>query len=286
MRTIARSFLLGLALGAVHCDSDETPLSCTDHDATRLFDERIAPLLQSDRQSTCNQCHLSGVNLGLYSHGDACGTMACMVESGIVDLEAPDQSVVLTWILRAEPDSAVVTDEVIAAEHDAMLEWIEYNARCGAQVCPPIDNPCEAAPVQAGSCDVPPAGPSTGSRPFDDGGDCSDATIEAGFAALVYSWRGRCYPCHFDSHTGDPEDAPRWVVDGDCDLGAAASLHEVERLGLLDRADPTQSLLLLKPLAVAAGGVEHGGHDKMDDTSDPAYQDFLKWIELWARCRP
>ncbi|MBK6922114.1 MAG: hypothetical protein IPH07_32280 [Deltaproteobacteria bacterium] len=284
----ARMFLLGVALGATHCDradDDDAPLTCTDEDATRLFDERIAPLLSSERQSTCNECHLSGVNLGLYGQGDPCATMACMVESGIVDLEQPRESVVLSWILRAEPANALITQRVIDAEHDAVLQWIEYNARCGAEVCPSIDDPCGGTQVLAGECEVPNSSQASGARPYEDPGDCSDRTLEEGFAALVYSWRGRCYPCHFDSHDGDPEDAPRWIKDGACDLGSLATMREVVGSGLLDAATPSRSLLLTKPLAEQAGGVVHGGHDKMPSTADPAYQDYAKWIEMWARCQ-
>jgi hypothetical protein len=173
---------------------------------------------------------------------------------------------------------------VIESEYDAMREWIEYNASCGKTVCAPIENPCGAD--TAGTCERPPSHTGSGNRPFDDPGDCRDTTLEAGFATLVYSWRGRCYPCHFDSFVDESVDAPRWISDASCDLGALQTMRNVEERGLLDREDPAQSLLLLKPLAIAAGGVEHGGHDKFAGKDDPAYQDMLAWIERWAACNP
>ncbi len=283
-RRLAAAFCAGLVLAGPQCTrSPEPPRACTDEDALALFDERIAPLFADGRVSTCNQCHLSGVELSLYARGDPCTTMACMVESGVVSLGEPEDSLVLDWILRAEPSSTLITAEVIDAEHDAVLEWIEYNARCGATVCPPIENPCGAA--SASTCEVPLSNDDTGRKPFADPGDCREVTIEAGFAALVYSWRGRCYPCHFDDRPDGNEDAPRWIHTGDCDLGAVETMHDAIELGLLDAANPSQSLLLLKPLAIAAGGVEHGGGDKMHDTEDSAYLDFLAWIERWAQCR-
>jgi len=274
--------VLGLGLGLADCERDEGWV-CSDGESLDLFERRIAPLLSGERQTTCNECHLAGVDLGIYGKGDPCTTMACMVESGIVDLETPDDSLVLDWILRAEPASELITDDVIRAEHDAVLEWIRYNAECGAEVCAPVENPC--GPPPSGSCDVPVSSSGSGRKPWDDPGDCRDATLEAGFGALVYSWRGRCFPCHFDSHVGEPLDAPRWIVDGECNLGALQSMRNVVELGLLDAQNPANSLLLLKPLAVDAGGVEHGGHDKFAGVEDSAYQDFLAWIERWAQCQ-
>lgn len=284
MARVHLGLFLGLCLGAIHCDrADSKPRACTDEDALALFDERIAPLMSGEHQSSCNECHLSGIDLGLYVQGDPCATMACMVDLGIVDLDSPDDSLVLQWIERAAPKSELITADVIEAEHDAMREWIAYNGRCGASVCPPAgDNPC--GDRARGTCEVPGSAPSSGSRTFDDPGDCSDVTLEAGFGALVYSWRGRCYPCHFDSWDAD-FDSPRWISDDACNLGSLQTMRNAIDAGLLDVEDPRRSLLLLKPLAEAAGGVEHGGHDKFADTDDPAYVDFRRWIERWAACQ-
>jgi hypothetical protein len=284
--------VFGFGLAAADCDRAEAEPErvyvCTDDDALDLYEARIAPLLTSDRPSTCNQCHLSGIDLGLYSQADPCATMACMVEQGIVNLDAPDDSLVLSWILRAQdegkgPDSELITDDVVEAEHDAMLQWIEYNAGCGADVCAPVENPCGGTVAQM--CERPPSGANELPREFDDPGDCSEHTLEVGFAALVYPWRGRCTPCHTDAWDGPPEDAPRWMSESGCEVGSLVTMRRVIDTGLVDAANPSNSLLLLKPLAISAGGVEHGGHDKMADTQDPAYVDYLRWIERWAACQ-
>lgn len=270
---------LGLALGSLQCERvNEDTYACTAEDAHALFDRRIAPLLADDRVTSCNECHLSGIDLSLYVGEDPCATMACMVESGIVDLSAPDDSLVLDWVLRADPGSELITPEVIKAEHDAVREWIEYNARCGDLVCDATENPCGRRTTK---CEVPNSSPSTGRRPFENPGDCSDATIESAFATLVYSWRGRCEPCHYSGYDGAPEEAPRWIVEGDCSLGAVKTMRGVIASGLVDPNDPTQSLLLLKPL----NKIPHGGHAKMAGPEDPSYLDFLTWIELWAACQ-
>ena len=118
---------------------------------------------------------------------------------------------------------------------------------------------------------------------FEDPGDCSPVTREALFRHRVYSWRDRCFPCHFDSSKFE---APKWIATGSCELASLTTMHNVMERGLVDLDDPAASLLLLKPLAESAGGVVHGGHDKFVDALDPAYVDFLSWIEREAACTP
>lgn len=283
---LAGGSLTGLVLAACVTDDPKPPPPdrCEDDSSLQIFEQRIAPLLEDDTRTACNECHLAGVDLGLYSpDGDECRTMACMVDAGIVDLDAPEDSTVLEWILRSDPESSLITPEVLAQEREGMLEWIRYQADCGAFVCPQLEDPCGTA-GQAGSCETPASGHDLPSRGFDDPGDCRDVTVERAFNELVYSWRGRCYPCHWDSKSGDPENAPRWVVDDECNAGSLASMRNVLELGLVDFEDPDQSLLLRKPLAEEAGGVEHEGGPKFFDTEDGAYQDFKAWIDLITGC--
>lgn len=257
------------------------PFACEAAEGQALYEKRIAPLLADDRPSTCNECHLSGIDLGLFIQDSPCRTMACMVEKQIVDLEEPSQSVVLQWIERADPASELVTDDMIEEEYAAMLEWIRFSAECGDAVCGDIVDPCGDAPTHD-DCELPSG--MVEPQDFDDPGDCRDLTLEAMFAAKVYSWRGRCFPCHFDDYDGDVE-APRWIHVGECDEGALGTMRNVLERGLVNVDDPTQSKLLLKPLAEYAGGIEHGGHDKFATTEEAAYQDFLYWLERYAQCQ-
>jgi hypothetical protein len=274
----------GLSLGLAHggCErEDGQPAVCREDPDLTLFEDRIAPLLRDGNPSACNECHLAGIDLGLYAKGgDECTTLACMVEVGIVDLDAPQDSLVLDWMMRGDPASPLVTPEVRQAEHDGMLEWIESHAGCRS--CPDIDDPCGRGEAP---CETPASDHELPARGFDDPGDCSDLTVERAFGELVYSWRGRCFPCHYDSQSGAPQNAPRFIADGSCSVGALTSMHNVLERGLVDLAEPDRSLLLQKPLAESAGGVPHEGGDKFFDTADGAYDDFRTWVELYVGCQ-
>jgi hypothetical protein len=288
---MARCSVLGLLpwSAALGCATDEAmagamdepePLACDPESGLELFERRIEPLLAEDRPSSCTTCHLAGLDLGAFVQGDPCTTMACMDAQGLVNLVDPEQSLVLSWIGRATPDSALVTEEVIAQEYAGMLEWIEYSARCGDEACGPIEDPCADRAAQE-VCEVT-FDPLEEPEVFDDPGDCSDATLEGLFQSTVFSWRGRCFPCHFET---EDFDAPKWIRSGNCEIGAVRTMRAVVELGVVDLEDPASSLLLLKPLDEAAGGVPHEGHAKISDTQEAAYVDFLRWLERYAACR-
>ena len=280
MRFLVAVLLSVLTLPA--CTNDDGPNGICREDSTELFDRRVAPILVEDRPSTCNQCHLSGVDLSLFVRDTPCETMSCLVQLELVDLESPDDSLILHWIDRAMPDSALITEQVISAEHEAFREWIVHTAECGGlDACGGVDcgpaepgNQCE---VREGS-DAP---------PFElDPSDCSSIAREDAFLHEVYPYRGRCFPCHFIGSEYGPPEAPRWIDGSDvCGASSLASMNNLLELGVVDFDDPEMSLLLLKPLAEDQGGVVHGGHDKFADKDDMAYVSFLEWIRYEAGCR-
>lgn len=275
---------IAVAAAAASCGPSEVAVQqpnevdC-DVKPSQTFQDRIEPLLVDDNVSTCNQCHLSGVDLSAFVRETPCKTLACLVDQGLVDLEAPAESRILGWIERASPDSELITSEVIQAERDGFLEWIEANSQCrsacaGVTCGDPGDGPTCSTGAHEEVPELPP----------EDRG-CSDTELEQSFFDQVYTWRGRCYPCHFDTETKADQDAPRWLsAKGNCETGSVASFRRVIGLGLIDVAEPKQSLLLLKPLDVAAGGVMHGGGSKFSGAKDPAYASFLSFIEHYAEC--
>lgn len=257
----------------------ESPSSTTAVDCAAesdaLFAQRIAPLLATDRPKTCNTCHLSGVDLEMFVQETPCQTMACLESKGLVSLADPASSIVLQWISRADPSSPLINQQVIDEEYAGFLAWIEETATCG--LCYTGDAPC-GTPTEANCPADDPA-----NDVFEDPGDCSPVTREALFRQNVYSWRDRCFPCHFDSSEFD---APKWIMTGPCDLASLGTMRTVFDRNLIDFDEPAASLLLLKPLAESAGGVEHGGGDKFHDLTDPAYLDIRNWIEREAACTP
>ncbi len=267
--------------GSDESASDGEPIECTPEAGLELYERRIAPLLEDDRPSTCNQCHLSGIDLSMFVQASPCETMACMVDRGIVDLDEPDDSVVLSWIDRATP-SGGITRDTIDTERQAMLSWIEAISTCGDSVCEPVAEPCGAPPDEP-DCELPT--PVYQSMSLDDPGDCSDLTLELVWREKVFSWRSRCFPCHFDSHTEQFPDAPDWVATGPCNPASLATLRNAEDAGYLDADDPMASPLLTKPLDVPLGGVEHLGGPKIHSRDEPTYQDFAYFVERWAACQ-
>src|SRR5690606_38693932 len=79
--------------------------ACDGTSPGELYAQRIAPLLKEDRPNSCSTCHLAGVDLGAFVRDDPCEAMACLREKGLADLDNPADSLILSWIARAEPDS-------------------------------------------------------------------------------------------------------------------------------------------------------------------------------------
>lgn len=258
---------------------DGSSSMCGAGRGTDLYDRRIDPLFRDDQPSTCNQCHLSGISLRQYVRASPCETFACLVDEGIVDTQSPQDSLVLKWIRRAEPDSELITKAVIDAEYDAFSQWITYNSECDD--CAGVSCPDSADSGVFCRSDT--------SFMLDGGGipsgDCSKEAIASTFRATVYKSRGRCSPCHINEGDNDKFGAPLWIeVQPDCATASRRTMNNVLRAGYIDVDEPENSLLLLKPLPEDLGGVVHGGHDKFDSFEDVGYQSFLAFIEHLASC--
>ncbi len=260
-----------------------TAEQCAEMDPGELFSKRIAPLLDEERPSSCSQCHLAGIDLGAFVREDPCESLACLEQQALIDLEQPKDSLILTWIERAEPESALVTSKVIDEEYEGFLEWIEFGAACSAQVCNDVE--CSASeetpPCLTGEPDEDET-ENIAARPM----NCSDLELERLFRDTVYAVRGRCSPCHVDVKAPEIEGSPPgWVISkGSCNAASLGTLREVERLGFINTDDPDQSLLLLKPLAESEGGLEHGGGDKFHGSDDPGWTNLNTFIERFAAC--
>ncbi len=250
---------------------------CDSTDGLAIYERRIEPLVSGAVPTTCNQCHLSGVDLSLYVQDTPCDTMGCMVQQGEVSLLDPASSPILARLLASDPASNLIDADVIQSEHDGFLEWIEWNAQCFDGVCGVIDDPCNAGTGTAPPPDV--------LTPL---GGCDEAALVASFDRQVFAWRGRCSSCHagYGANTVEGPGAPKWLFGAaENPVGvddARFTMFNVIGRGLFDRANPANSLLLLKPLDIE----DHAGGKKFADTSDETYVDYLSFAEEYATCFP
>jgi hypothetical protein len=124
------------------CAPEAPPPACSDDEALALYRRRIEPLLKDERPSSCNRCHLTGLDLALFTRSTPCRTMACLHEKALVDFETPERSLILRWIRRGDVGGGDAAGVAARQEYAAFREWIEYSARCHADVCAPEADPC------------------------------------------------------------------------------------------------------------------------------------------------
>lgn len=281
--------LLAAAAGASGCsDGDQDAEAARERSAAcladvgELYDRRIAPLLDAERPKSCNQCHLSGLDLGVFVRDSICGTRACLLERGLIDRDAPENSLILRWIARAEPESEVLTESVIVEEYEGFSEFVRAIAACGGESCEGVTCADSGAPEACSE-----AAPSVNQpRRVPEGTGCDPLSIERAFIDTAYAERGRCFPCHYPTEPKADVRAPRWLeTRGGCEAGAATTLRNVIDSGYLDLDEPEQSLILLKPLDPTFGGGPHEGGVKFHDPNDLEYRTWLGFIEYLASCR-
>jgi hypothetical protein len=262
------------------------PPECNADDAAFLYQRRIEPLVTGGQPATCNQCHLQSVDLAMFVQDTPCQSMACLKQLDLVDFESPASSRILAQIMLAEPGE-LITDAVIQAEHDGFLAWIEYSAlaldgggTCHDALCGDIPNACSSG---TGNYEVP------------DGvltplGKCDEQRVGEEFQRLVYSSRERCAGCHNpDGPRFEDDKNPVYFIDMNYEQGgefgaAVRTMYNMIGRGHVNPTNPELSMLLLKPLAEAQGGVMHEGGDKFAGLDDATYLAFLEWINLFADC--
>lgn len=280
MRLSAPLLLLS-AVSALACGHDaEAPevIDCNESPG-KQFQTRIEPLLTTDRANSCAECHAGGVTLTDFVRSEPCEAMACLKEQGLVDLKHPTSSVLLSWISRGESQSSLIDQEVIDQEAQAFLEWIEHEAACG--LCAEVDCP-DYEPSECESL----RGDEDRYREDSDPGDCGQETLERLFRGTVYTNRGRCSPCHFESNTTAAASAPRFIVEtGTCQVASLSTMLRITGSGYVNQNEPSESLLLTKPLPESRGGVAHGGHDKFSGPGDSGYESFLYFLERYSACQ-
>lgn len=291
-----------------------TPCFAQDNAATptpqEIFNQRIMPIFRSEKPSSCVQCHLAAVDLKNYILPSQEQTFVSLRDQGLIDMEHPAESKILTLIQMGEKDldegARLIHENTRQAEYAAFANWIE------ACVNDPAlrDLPASNAADQAGP-----------ERPNEVIRHARRSRVVDSFARNVFSQRMRCFPCH-TPHEIDP-DNPRqaaalktmneFTARFDDDLLARLRIFgetpeetldyliEASRntpegdISLLNLDDPAQSLLVLKPTSKLPEKNEDGtfpipprheplyhlGGLKMHP-DDQTYKSFIAWIQDYA----
>ena len=120
-----------------HVQSWQSWSTCNSTESLQSYQRYVKPLLAEGRDSSCSQCHLGGSALHALVYDTPCETMHCWEKSGIVNLTTPADSLLLSWIQRADGQ---VPEHIVQAEQEGFLEWIEHYATCGMRkICPEIN---------------------------------------------------------------------------------------------------------------------------------------------------
>ena len=242
--------LLGLSVQAA--DSPES-----------VFESRILPIFKSPNPSSCVQCHLASVDLKDYILPSAEKTFRSLRDQGLIDLESPAKSKILSLIAmgKSDPKAPAIHAANRKAELEAFAAWIKA---CAA------DEKLRASPKLEATEQAKPAKPNEVIRHAR-----SDRLLES-FERTVWAMRFRCMSCHTegtpqnDKHVKEFGAKVAWMKKA----GSKATMDYLIASKLIDPTDPEKSLLLQKPL----GKVKHEGGIKFA-VGDQGHKAFREWVD-------
>ena len=139
------------------------------------------------------QCHLSSVDLKNYILPSQEKTFASLRDQGLIDLDQPKKSKILTLIGMGEKDldqgARLIHEKTRQAEYEAFAKWIE--ACCNdpkVRNLPPLSKEELARPSQSDEVIR----------------HARKSRLVDSFVRNVWSQRMRCFPCHTPNEI-DPE---------------------------------------------------------------------------------
>ena len=228
--------------------------------ALAIFEQRILPIFQAAKPSSCTECHLSGVDLKDYIRSDQAETFASLVRAGLIDTKHPRQSKILKFIGRRPEKPNLITEEVRRKEYEAFSAWISAAV---------ADPKLLAAKAER---EIGPQLPDEVIR------HARKDRVLASFIDNIWSEVGRCAACHSadqnQKQVKEHGEHISWIKMND----PQATLNYLVDEGLIDTDDPDQSLLLLKPTVQE----EHAGGQKMV-IGDRSYKQFRRFLDDYAR---
>ncbi len=227
--------------------------------AGALFTKRILPIFNSPKPSSCNECHLSGVDLKDYLFPDQAKTFAAMVKGKLIDVKNPDGSKILEFISRRPAKASLVKDKVRREEFEAFRAWIHAAVK-------------DTKLFHAKSTIA--AGPQL---PPEVIRHARTDRVLSSFLENVWSEIERCVHCHDPNQNQKQVErhgvSMSWITPDD----PLATLAYLKRGELIDLDNPEKSLILTKPTME----VEHKGGRKMLK-GDLGYRQFLTFINDYA----
>ena len=276
-----------------------------------LFDQRILPIFRSPNPSSCVQCHLAGVDLKNYILPSQEKTFVSLRDQGLIDLDNPEKSKVLTLIRMGDKDldkgARLIHEKTRRAEYRAFAAWIKASSQDPKlRALPKLPTDERAAPE----------------RPDAVIRHARKSRVVDSFARNVWSQRFRCFPCHTPHEINPrnprhkapmktlaklrglypPEVLARLDIFKETPEATLQYLIEQsrnppkDRLPMIDLKNPKESLLLQKPMSKLPKKrddgsfedlsfvlpVSHGGGLKMHK-DDQSYKSFIAWIQDYAK---
>ncbi|HUP79141.1 MAG TPA: hypothetical protein VM260_11355, partial [Pirellula sp.] len=210
--------------------SDHKSSQITDSDSSlAIFEKRILPIFQSAKPSSCAECHLSGVDLKEYIRPTQQQTFASLVSAGLIDLEQPDDSKILTFISRRPEQPSLVADEIRQQEFEAFRTWVRAAVSDSTLIA---DKDAQAIGPQL---------------PEEVIRHARKDRVLASFIENVWNEVGRCAACHSpdqnQKQVKEHGDQVSWISLRD----PQATLKYMLEADLIDTDEPEKSLLLMKP---------------------------------------
>jgi len=277
-----------------------------DADALKLFEARIMPIFKSEKPSSCVQCHLASVDLRNYILPSHTSTFLALRRDGLIDVEEPGKSKILTLIKMGDQDrdprARRIHERTRQAEFEAFSSWI-------AACCRDPELLKKKLPANLGK-----VGPD---KPLEIVRHARKSRVVESFARNIWSQRMRCFPCHtpHELDPGNPKHRPliRKNAGFVKKFGARINIFDKTpestlsklilssrrpvptRYPLINIAQPAKSLLLLKPTSKlpvkqkdgtfappsSFDPVSHMGGLKMH-VNDQSYKSFMLWLTDYA----
>lgn len=227
-----------------------------DKDALDVFEKRILPIFNAKKPSSCTECHLSGVELADYIQPTQEKTFASLVSAGLINIQDPDNSKILTFINRRPEKPSLVTDEVRKQEYVAFQSWIRAAVKDRELL------------TKKSNGSIGPQVPDEVIR------HARKDRVMASFIDNIWTEIGRCAACHSpdrnQKQVEENGDVVSWIVLND----PSATLEYMVDNGLIDTDNTLDSRLLTKPTQQ----VDHGGGQKMV-VGDRSYKQFRRFID-------